>query len=53
MKPRERNNKRRRKHKRDKNTRKMSRRWLQEMEMKEVVVILERDEGTWRFDFVI
>ena len=53
MKPREQNKKRRRKHKREKNTGRTSRRWSQEMEMKEVVVIFDGDEGSWRFDFVI
>ena len=38
------------KHKRDKNTWRTIRRWSQEMEMKDALVILEGDEGSWRED---
>lgn len=53
MKPRERNNKRRRKHRKDKNTKKTNRCWSQDIEMKEIVIIFDRDEGGWRFVMVV
>ena len=37
-------------HKRDKNTWRMSQRWLQEMEMEDAVDILEGDAGSLRKD---